>query len=180
MELANPSSTSNSNKNSMRINNIVVPDQPATTMKVNKQAEVQMYSQLPATAAELMVNFIANEDKLCFICHHISSLHQYEWRIVKIKLLDSIQKNPTVLATGQVFATFYIAHPSDAAFNAPNQCFWKKYHFDNNNLILSHRYHYVCPNKMKRNIVDRMKPYQEWINLHDKDTFLLGPFNHQH
>jgi hypothetical protein len=179
MELANPSLPSINYQNSASVNNLVVPDQPTTINEVDKQAETQVQINLPATAAELMANVIANEDKLCFIRHHIPSLHRYEWRLIKIELSDSIQKNPTTLATGRVLVTFYIAHPSDAAFNAPNQRFWKQYHFDDNNLVLSHRYHLVRPNKNEHEYCRRknLKPYQEWINLHDKDTFLLGPFN---
>jgi hypothetical protein len=179
MELTTPSSQLSSNKNSVSINTTVEPDQPTPITKVLMQATPSTQLTLPATAAELMANIIANEDKLFFIRHNIPTLQRYEWRLIKIELTETINKNPIALTTGRVLATFFIAHPSDSSFNAPNQRFWKQYHVDNSNLILSHRYHLVRPTRDESNYCksNNLKPYQEWINLHDNDTFLLGPFN---
>ncbi len=46
-------------------------------------------------------------------------------------------------------------------------------------MIISHRYHLVRPTKDKSSYcsANNLQPYQEWINIHDNDTFLLGPFN---
>jgi hypothetical protein len=127
MDLAKPLSTNNSKQQTASINNTVVPDQPTPIMKNNNQAMTHMHLQLPATVADFMASLIANEDKFCFICHHIPGLHRYEWRLVQIELSESIQKNPMTLATGRILVTFYIAHLSDIAFNALRACPFKSF-----------------------------------------------------
>ena len=160
-----------------------MPGPPATTEE--SLAGCQNFiavPTLPKTASELMALIIQSEDKLFFIRYKIASLTRSEWRLVQIDLASSINKNPSALSNGRVLAIFYVSHPKDGAFNATNRRFWKQYHYDNSRHIISHRHHLVKPNKDEENYCNKsgLRAYTEWINIHDSEVFLLGPFNFAH
>jgi hypothetical protein len=169
-----------SNNKDTSINNTVVPGPPTKTEEsftINRH--FLAVQTLPKTASELMALIIQNEDKLFFIRYKIKSLSRSEWRLVQIDLTNSINKNPSALTNGRVLALFFVSHPNDSSFNATNRRFWKQYHYDDLRYAMSKKYHLVKPDKNEENYCKQsgLLPYSEWINIHDPDVYLVGPFN---
>ena len=90
-----------------------------------------------------------------------------------------MQENPLTLSDGRVLATFYILHPEDTQFNAPNQRYWKQYHKFQHMKSISHQYHLVSPSKNEHSYCKKhsLVAHQEWTQLYDRATFILGPFD---
>ena len=176
--LANSSKLTNNYNAS--INNLADLGQPATLEETH--AERRILNATPnfyPSASDLMAAIIGSNDKLFFIRYKIPSLSRTEWRLIQVDLSSSITKNPSALTNGRILATFYMSHPNDSSFNAPNRRFWKEYHYDNSRNILSHRFHLIKPTKDEQQYCSEagLQAYQEWINIHDSEIFLLGPFD---
>jgi hypothetical protein len=71
---------------------------------------------------------ISSTDKLFFIAHKIGTAKCYEWRLVRVAFQDSISLYPSCLQDGRFLVEFYMAHPTNAHYNAINQHFWLQYH----------------------------------------------------
>ena len=182
--LVSSSTTQCSNHNDASKNKITVPGQPAESeepLPISCLISNALPS-LPETASELMAAIINSNDKLFFIRYKIPTLARTEWRLVQIDLTASINKNPSALSNGRVLATFFISHPLDSNFNATNRRFWKQYHYDNSRHIISHQYNLVKPSKNEDSYCTNagLQAYQEWINIHDSEVYLHGPFNFAH
>ena len=158
-------------------NNLAEPGPPAPSKVVKFGIDENL--KLPATISELMTKIINSDDKLFFIKHRIPTIKRVEWRLVQIDFEQSVNKNPLALTNGQVLATFYVSHPKDAVFNAPNQRFWKQYHKEQYENSISLQYHLISPTKDENNYCKEnyLKAYKEWININDPSIFIFGPFN---
>jgi hypothetical protein len=162
------------------INNLVEPGPPTNTEESSTEnRNLLAVPKLPNTASELMAQIIQSEDKLFFIRYNITLLSCSEWRLIQVDLTSSINKNPSALSNGRILAIFYVSHPKDNAFNATNRRFWKQYHYDDSCRVVSHKHHLVKPDKNELNYCKELNllPFKEWINIHDPNIFISGPFN---
>ena len=174
-----PSFTTTCNTKHTSLNSSVVPGQPThSKVSILESTNLEAVTR-PSSAAELMSRIIQSENKLCFIRHQIPSRNRTEWRLVRIELSQSMKENPLTLTNGRVLVTFFISHPNDSKFNPINRRFWIQYHQGDGIRNLSEEYHLIRPHPNEESYCKQhfLRPYQEWVNLHDEEIFILGPFN---
>ena len=81
----------------------------------------------PKPAQQPILNEI--HDKLINDCDNLFFvMFENEWRLVSVAYRDTMAIHPNCLQNGKLLVDWYILHPKDYWFSAPNQCFWLKYH----------------------------------------------------
>ena len=126
-----------------------------------------------------MVNIIKPDTGNLFIIKYpVDGLAWREWRLAQIELTNTLKLNPQALVNARLLVIFYVAHPDDENYSASNQCFWKEYHRDDGQYDLSQKFNLAKPalNKTVYYQHNLLKPYRDWVNLHDEDTLLVDTF----
>ena len=95
----------------------------------------------------LAPKIIQSSSKLFFISHRVPGCSQQEWSLVQVALKDSLKLHPHGLQDGKFLVEFYMCHPSDKFFDAPNQRYWLEYHptFDGPGTDHKHTAHLIRP-----------------------------------
>jgi hypothetical protein len=135
------------------------------------------------SANSLAQGIITSADKLFFISHKIGGVDDdvREWRLVCIALSATTSSYPSCLDDGKYIVKFFISHPADYRYNAPNQRFWLQYHNQSDLLAqcsLSNT-HLIRPSDTSEAYALRHKllPFRRYINLTHQDTYIHGPFD---
>ena len=89
--------------------------------------------------------------------------------------------HPRCVEDGKYLVDFYIRHPEDASFNAPNQRYWLEYHHSPSVIRSNHAktYHLVRPSSdsIRYVVANDLIPYRQWIYLHQEEVYIHGPFD---
>ena len=72
---------------------------------------------LRPTINQLHAKLINGRDNLFFVAF------ENKWRLVDVAYKDIMSLYPDCLQGGKFLVDFYILHPKDSWFGAPNQCF---------------------------------------------------------
>ena len=133
------------------------------------------------SAATLAAQILRCSDKLFFITHQIPGSSQTEWSLVRVAFEDSIRLQPSCLNTGKYLVKFYVCHPSDKLFDAPNQRYWLEYHptFDGPGSDHKHTAHLIRPSLASKDyaIAEGLTPFRQWVRLSNSSTYICGPFD---
>ena len=99
----------------------------------------------------------------------------------RVAVEDSLRLHPTGLQDGKFLVEFYVCHPSDKLFDAPNQRYWLEYHPTFDGPGSDHKYtaHLIRPSAASKNyaIAEGLTPFRQWVRLNNSDTYICGPFD---
>ena len=130
---------------------------------------------LRPTINELHAKLINGHDNLFFVAF------EDEWRLVGIAYKDTMSLHPDCLQDGKFLVDFYILHPKDYWFGAPNQRFWLEYHRPGSSSFVRRKssYHLIQPTR-DSHLYAKSKgllPYRQWMYLLHDSVFIHGPFD---
>ena len=132
---------------------------------------------------ELNALLSMSEDKLFFIAYNLPNSMKKEWQLVRVAYSVTLAMHPHCVEDGRYLVVFYIRHPEDASFNAPNQRYWLDYHHGPSTIRSDHAkiYHLIQPttDSDRYAIANGLIPYRQWVYLHQKEIFIHGPFDFQ-
>ena len=133
----------------------------------------------PPSITALAPLIISSTDKLFFIAHKIGSANCYEWHLVRVAFQDSVLLYPPCLQDGRFLVEFYMAHPTDACYNAINQRYWLQYRNHNSPTFGTMDAHLITPSdtSAERASCHHLVTVRSWVNLTHGDTYIHGPFD---
>ena len=103
-----------------------------------------------------------------------------EWRLVSVAYKDTMSLHPDCLQDGKFLVDFYILHPKDHWFGAPNQRFWLEYHRPGSSTFARRKssYHLVQPTKESHLYATSrgLVPYRQWMYILHDTVFINGAF----
>jgi hypothetical protein len=133
------------------------------------------------TLAELHARITQSKDCLFFISYTIPHSNVKEWQLVRVAYSATISANPQYLTDGRFLVDFYILHPEDKSYNAPNQRYWLEYHTELTSTYSDHTpsYHLIRPTRTSESYASAhgLRPYRRWVYLQHEDVYLHGPFD---
>jgi hypothetical protein len=129
--------------------------------------------------ATLVRNIIQSEDRLFFIARQCTpTSHRREWKLVRVDLKSSMEKNPACLQNGSFIAEFLMEHYRDKQLLYEDKRFWLEYHHVVLGNQWSDKYHLLQPSDLStKTAKDRnLQTYREWVNFNDPAVYVHGPF----
>ena len=130
---------------------------------------------------ELNSLLVASRDKLFFVAYHLPGSEIKEWQLVRVAFAATMEVHPNCIIDGKFLVDFYILHPDDRSYNAPNQRYWIEYHETNLAAHSNHAsaYHLVKPGVESETYAasQRLLPYRQWMHILHDDVYIHGPFD---
>ena len=93
----------------------------------------------------------------------------------------TMKMHPNCVVDGTFLVDFYILHPDDRTYNAPNQRYWLEYHEKDQVQRSNHSsaYHLIKPGAESETYARGcwLQPFRQWMNILHDDIYIHGPFD---
>ena len=143
-------------------------------------AKPTLHTRIIPSLTELNALLTRSQDRLFFLSLPLPSSTMSEWHLVRVAFEATLSTHPDCLRDGRFLVDFYILHPDDKSFNAPNQRYWLEYHEANTTVRADHTtsYHLIRPTSDSYVYAanQSLQPFRQWVTLLHDDVFLHGPF----
>ena len=136
--------------------------------------------QIPSPP-ELISLLTGSRDRLFFVAFNLPGSEVKEWKLVRIAYDATMKVHPNCVVDGTFLVDFYILHPDDRTYNAPNQRYWLEYHEKDQVQRSNHSsaYHLIKPGAESETYARGcwLQPFRQWMNILHDDIYIHGPFD---